>query len=32
MSGFEPDNRLRPLTPREENAKSNVVIAYVLCC
>ena len=29
MSGFEPENRVRPLTPREENAKSNVVIAYV---
>jgi uncharacterized membrane protein len=29
MSGFEPDNRLRPLTLREENAKSNVVIAYI---
>ena len=29
MSGFEPDNRFRQLTPREENAKSNVVIAYI---
>ncbi|MGO3740039.1 hypothetical protein KDW99_04145 [Marinomonas rhizomae] len=29
MSGFEPDNRFKPLTPREENAKSNVVIAYI---
>ena len=29
MSGFEPENRVRPLTRREENAKSNVVIAYV---
>ncbi|WP_339718310.1 DUF4870 family protein [Marinomonas primoryensis] len=29
MSGFEPENRVRPLTPREENAKSNVVIAYI---
>ena len=29
MSGFESDNRFRQLTPREENAKSNVVIAYI---
>ena len=29
MSGFDPDNRIRPLTAREENAKSNVVIAYI---
>ncbi|NLQ19113.1 hypothetical protein HGG82_16040 [Marinomonas sp. M1K-6] len=29
MSGFEPDHPFRTLTPREENAKSNVVIAYV---
>jgi uncharacterized membrane protein len=29
MSGFEPENHVRPLTPREENAKSNVVSAYV---
>ncbi|TYL48731.1 DUF4870 family protein [Marinomonas sp. IMCC 4694] len=29
MSGFEPDHRVNSLTAREENAKSNVVIAYV---
>ena len=29
MSGFEQDDRFRRLTPREENAKSNVVIAYI---
>lgn len=29
MSGFEPDHHARSLTSREENAKSNVVIAYV---
>ncbi|MBJ7537282.1 DUF4870 family protein [Marinomonas transparens] len=29
MSGFEPDRPPRPLTPKEDNAKSNVVIAYI---
>ncbi|MBR7889138.1 hypothetical protein J9B83_09310 [Marinomonas sp. A79] len=29
MSGFEPSQGRRPQSPREDNAKSNVVVAYV---